>query len=529
MPSRPSEIRDRSLRDRRSTSHDPETSESPPKPSVAKDKTREKTFMDQWVEPAIATKASYEDHHGAPYGVLEHMQPLGEPPNAKVKGRVKSEVTRKSFPGRSAAATGLDGAQETPEGTPAPPVHSFPAVNKPAQPAVVIDDERDADYAPKGKKKETKPRARKEKQQGETAQLKSRKSKTPRQSQTPSARKGKVYDAEKLKRVVDSAKERAMDVGKPDLAAAVHEIWVESLTSERLTDLLEAILTQTASPEQTQEFQVYVKAAKRRLKEAKEKSRDQPAGGANSAQALPLRSPSKPAATPTAEPRSSALPSTEPADPPKSKLKLTVKSPQKTAKNRSNQGGKMSASPLKKPTDGNESDSSELTDLTEDEEDAMEVDEQDELVEGPTGAPARVNGFQAKDHAAERGSLVAPERKLKRSSAEADMEEDERENEIAAKKQKLGAAVNRDVPHQESDIRGKPNAQSRLSRAAKGIVPPVKLEPNASRVNSVRGSRAGTDSPLSSPAVSRMSTPQHQPQHVPKTKVAGKKAKTKTS
>ncbi|RMY26148.1 hypothetical protein D0865_16277 [Hortaea werneckii] len=539
MPSRSSESRDRSSGDHRSAPHDFETTRPTPSKANLKDKTREKTFMDQWVEPAIATKPSYEDHHGSPYGVLEHMQPLGEAPSAKVKGRVKTEGPRKSTLGRSAAAGGLEGAQETPEGTPAPPPEPALAINGSTQPPVVMDDEKDADYAPVRKKKEGKVgRPRKEKQPSDSAPAKARKSKTPRQSQSqtplePSTGRKRVYTPDKLMRVVQSAKERAIQVEKPDLAAAVEEIWRESLNSERLTDLLEAILLQKASKEQTREFQEFVKAAKRRLKDAKEKPRDLPAEDANGARELPLRSPSKTTAALVNESQPSALPSTEPPEAPKSRLKLKVKSPQKDSKNR--QGGNMSGSTPKKRSDGYDSDSSELTDLTEGEhdEDPMDVDAHDELGHGPEGPADRVNGIKAKDQAAERGSLAAPDRKLKRSSAEADLEEDAKARAVAAKKQKLAETVNRDYPHEESAIRGRPTQLGRPPRGSKVVPAPMKLEPTGvSRINSARGSRApsgGPDSPLTDLSMpSRGTTPQLT-QHIPKVKVPGKKAKTKTS
>ncbi|KAK5124500.1 hypothetical protein LTR85_001717 [Meristemomyces frigidus] len=545
MPSRSSEIRDRSLRDRRSTSRDPDAAQPSQKNSVVKKETREKTFMDQWVEPAVATQPSYQDHNGAPYGVLEHMQPLGEPPNAKVKARVKSEGPRKSILGRSAAAAGLDGTQETPEGTPAPPAASQAPVNDSTQPPIVIDDEKDDDYAPAAKKKEaakSRPRAGKRHSEPASASAKPPKAaqKTPTTAHSAAPQPGRVYDKEKLQRVVEAAKQRAMDVGKPDLAAAVHEIWVESLKSDPLTDLLEAILTQTATGPQTMEFQGFVKRAKQRLKDAKDKSRNQPASGTNGAQALPLRSPSKSTATPSTSTnaRASAIPSTERTDLPKPKLSIKVKSPNKDSKGRRrpSHGGKMSASPPKKRSGSVDSDSS-LTDLTENEDDAMDVDEQHEQAAGAAGPSGKANGIMPKDHAAERGSLAAPDRKLKRSSADADFEDDERERIIAAKKQKLSKTINRDYAPEESDLRKsvrEPPSQARPGRPKNGslIPPPLSLAPNGSRSTSARGSRAVStdlDSPLSelSPASSRMSTP-----HIyrgPPKPPPGKRAKTKNS
>ncbi|KAK1035647.1 hypothetical protein LTR33_016444, partial [Friedmanniomyces endolithicus] len=106
-----------------------------------------------WVEPSLTSAPSYEDHYGAPHGVLEHMQPLGEAPSAKVKSRVRSEGPRKSAHGRSSAAVGLD-AQETPEATPAPPAAAPVQVDGSIPPpAVKADDEKDDDYAPAVNKK----------------------------------------------------------------------------------------------------------------------------------------------------------------------------------------------------------------------------------------------------------------------------------------------------------------------------------------------------------------------------------------
>lgn len=524
------------LRDRRSTPQVEPDRPSQTKAS-AKEDTNKKTFMDSWVEPPVAAQPSYQDHSGAPFGVLEHMQPLGEAPSAKVKGRVRSEAPRKSVLGRSSAAVGVDG-QETPEGTPAPqatpPVTQVREPAPPPPPPVVIDDERDEDYAPAAKKKE--PVTRAKRASGAT----SRKLSTPAASTTASTTGQKrVYDPPKLKRVVDAAKERAMQVNKPDLAAAVHEIWLESLKSKRLTDLLEAILTQNATAKQTEEFQHYVKRAKQRLKDAKVKARKRPGASANGTQqALPLRSPSQftSATTPNIELEPPALPSTERPEPSRPKLSIKVKSPSADSKSRrrSGPGGKMSASPPKQRLRAG-SESSELTDLTSEGEGGLDVEEQDELANGPP-PPAKVNGVKGKDHAAERGSLAAPDRKLKRTSADADIEDDAREREIAAKKQKLNQSIRREVAFEESDMRKSARepalSQQRSTRAKNGslVPPPISLPPNG-RAGSARGSRAVSadlESPLSelSGPSSRMSTPRvlKAPPKPP-----GKRAKTKTS
>ncbi|KAK5137194.1 hypothetical protein LTR08_000699 [Meristemomyces frigidus] len=546
MPSRSSEIRDRSLRDRRSTSQDPDAGHAGQSKATGKKEMREKTFMDQWVEPAVAAQPSYQDHNGAPYGVLEHMQPLGEAPSARVRTRVKSEALRKSIHGRSAAATGLDSTQETPEGTPAPGSVPPVLVTEPTQPPIVIDDEKDDDYAPAGKKKEPpKARGRPPKRLSEPAPASAKPPKPSRKTAntvpvnpvdppSASSKKDKPYDADKLQKVVEAAKKRALEVGKPDLAAAVHEIWLESLHSEELNQLLQAILTQKATVEQTLQFQNYVKRAKNRLRDAKEASRNEPAGGSNAPQILPLRSPSKSTTTPTTI-NTPAIPSTERIEVPRPRLSIKVRSPNKDKKGgrRPGHGGQVAHPSPKKRSGSVDSDSS-LTDLTELEEDAMDVDAPDDLAAGPS---SKVDGPKAKDHAAERGSLAAPDRKLKRSSTDADLEDDERERDIAAKKQRLSKTVNRDYPYEDSDMRKsvrQPPPRSAVARPKNGslIPPPLSLIPNGSRSISARDSRAAStdmDSPLSdlSPASSRMSTP-----HIyrgPPKPPPGKRAKTKTS
>ncbi|TKA45541.1 hypothetical protein B0A54_04080 [Friedmanniomyces endolithicus] len=489
-----------------------------------------------WVEPSLTSAPSYEDHYGAPHGVLEHMQPLGEAPSAKVKSRVRSEGPRKSVHGRSAAAVGLD-AQETPEGSPAPPAAAPVQVDGSIPPpAVKADDEKDDDYAPVVNKKAGATRPKTAPRHSD-ATGSAKKLRAEARKGGASAKK-RIYDPAKLQRVVESAKARAMEVGKPDLAAAVHEIWVESLKSVHLTDLLEAILTTTATAAQTEDFQNHVKRAKKRLRDAKEKHRKKPAkNNTNGSQALPLRSPSNSTSQPVPPPTNTfAVPSTEHTDSSKTRLSLKVKSPAKQARRRPEQSGKMATLPPKSRARSG-SETSELTDLTSDGEGPLPPGEADQLSHGPPSVAPKTNGIHGKDHAAERGSLAAPGGKLKRSSAEAELDDEgwEREKVIITKKAKLGETVTRNTPYQESDMRSSAREaqQLRTTRTtAKSLVPPsVTLPAAGSRAASARGSRAPSmnpDSPLTdiSTNSSRLSTPRIM-KTAPKATV--KRAKTKNS
>lgn len=511
------------------------------------DRAKEKTFMDRWVEPSLAApKASYEDHGAAPYGVLEHMQPLGELPNTKVKQRVKGEGARKSVLGRSSAAVGGD-VQSTPEGTPAPgastPQPTDPAPSRP----IVVDDEKDDDYAPgkHGKKKERSARPRAVKRKSEPSESATPAPAPPSAGATrkkaAAATNHRVpqyaYDVDKLKRVVEAAKARAIEVGKPDLADAVNEIYEQSQLDKNLRVLLEAILTQNATQAQNTEFQDYVRAAKKKLKDAKNKARQAAAKPTETQQARAAAySPAtsltlQPAHSSTAPEASTAVPSTEYLEPMKPKISLKVKSPMKDPSRRRSGNGKMSISPRKRS--GSVGSDSSLTSLTSNEDDGEEeVNSPARPTSSFAGPSSRVNGLQGKDHAAERGSLAAPSNAVKRSSADAF--DDEGERALAAKKQRLREGIERDFEYQESSIRpALSQPRSRLHRVKDGALAPpsLRLELHGNRAASARGSRAVSndiDSPLSdlSPVNSRQSTPRF---NKPVPKLTGKRAKTKQS
>jgi hypothetical protein len=539
-----------------------------------KDKTPKARTMngtlDGWIEPSLAGKPSFEDHGGAPYGVLEHMQPLGEPPSTRVRARVKGDGARKSLAGRSAAGTALD-VQDTPEGTPGPLASSQAMVDvMPPLPPIPMDDEDDDDYAPgkKNKKKERVAKPRGSKRQSESAGP---------PAEGPSASKGKgkgkktagkvaekaveipvvtpvvdympnvvnqnrIYNPMKLKSVVEEAKKRACDAGKPDLADAVEEIYQQSLKNARITELLEVILDQSATKEQTTEFQGYVRAAKKKLrqaKQAKQAERKVPAKAKNGDKVLPLplRSPVKGAQPVEVKDESPAIPSTEKSELPKPKFSIKVRSPPKPDTGRRTlQDKTTSSSPVKlesEQRDDDLSDLSELTELSEGEE--MAIDTPEEREDMSAGPPSNVNGMKVKDQAAERGSLGVHGTVQKRSSADAEIHETEDDRILSAKKLKLSGNVTREYDYQDSHIRSSLSGLPRTSRgpsAKNGAFAPAKitLHPNGGGNASARGSRAisvDVDSPLSSPAgSSRRSTP-----HIWKgpPKQTGKRAKTKTS
>lgn len=481
------------------------------------------TSSSTWKEPALSQKPSYRDHNGVLYyGVSEHMQPLGEAPNAKVRTRVRADGARKSVLGRSAAGGGLD-AQETPEGTPVPPSSTQTQQVLSPPPQIVVKDEDDADYAPKanGKKKErsTKPRAAKRRSEPPV--------KPESKIQPPDPRS---FDLKRIRGVVEDAKARAVLAGKPDLAAAVHEIFLQSLKNGEVMKLLQAILSQKATTEETNQFQTHVKAAKKKLREQKRANeptaREGPEGSSNGTQSLPLRSPSK---STSHELETSALPSTEVTD--SSKLNALKQTLKDSTHRRSGKTGDMSASPSKRrEREGSAASDSSLTDMTSNPDDDMDVDDAVPAPPTPRGALT-----PAKDQAAERGSLAPPNRNLKRSSVDADLQDQERDRTLAAKKQRLNDGITRDGVYEESSVREPVESRSERLRTRQGKNVNLAIPSLGQKVGfggglqnglGSRGVSTDLDSPLSTPGSSRQSTP-----HVytgPK-KPFGKKAKTKQS
>jgi hypothetical protein len=556
-------------------------------PITAKDKSREKTFMDRWVEPTLAApKASYQDHGGLPYGVLEHMQPLGEAPSAKVKARVKGEGARKSLLGRNAVNLGTE-VQDTPEGSPAPsrlplmePVESLPIIVK--------EDDKDEDYAPqagKGEKRKTrqraaKPSGRKSESGAAPAPIKED---VPEWMQGPSVKSLNLpsnwYNNEKLQEVIDSAKQRAYAANRPDLAVTVDEIYKLSHTDDNLKDLLRKVLTEEASDEEKNIFQGYVRKIQKRTKGARSKKHARPvpevvvnpATSSEPSQAKPNGSAKSAAATVPTVPTPSQTPTL-----PKPRISLKVRNPAKQAESQGEPRPSKKESPRKRP--GSAGSDSSLTQFTSDED-------RPESAKKPTakshGNPSEAKGRTRNSLAINPqtpnalspndAALRSPVRAGKRSSAEAFSDNDElgrpkssskkskpesqpaklesapppgatdkkplengHADDIARLKQKLGSSVIRDYDFEESNVRPVREPTSTTTRSHR-TRPGAQVTgtPNRSSTLNTNGndSRASSmmvdDSPLSdlSPALSGRSTPQwaNPPKNL------GKRAKTKKS
>ncbi|PNS20710.1 hypothetical protein CAC42_2955 [Sphaceloma murrayae] len=235
-----------------------------------------------WLEPNVKeTKASYEDHGGAAFGVLEDMQPLGQKPNAKVKARVKPEPLRKTL-GKSMGA--LHDHNVTPEGTPSvetPRSASVPQEEAANVPLPTLEEATDDDYTPSMAKKTAKAR-RVRGSSGISDLVKTASPSAPPTAPSvrepsattpvPSTRMSDLSPEEldriNFEAVVESAEKRARALGDEAFGAALRQIFLESQTNEHYAHLLRAILLQTATSEDKVDFTTAVRRAKRTLRRA---------------------------------------------------------------------------------------------------------------------------------------------------------------------------------------------------------------------------------------------------------------------
>ncbi|CAF9933030.1 hypothetical protein IMSHALPRED_009045 [Imshaugia aleurites] len=210
---------------------------------------------EEWHEPPLRAPApSFEDYKGLErHGVLEHMAPLGTFPGQKVKTRLKHhEPTRRVALLKNGEARGAREEVNTPE--PAPPAgtrRSEPRKTEERLPKVSSSREtdQDTDYNPRGGAKTTTTKA----SSTQAAAL-----------GTPTSRTG--VGQTRLQQIVESAIDRSRELGDPALGIALKQLYEESLRNSVVADLLEAVLSQKPTSQQTAEFQSYIKAARKQIR-----------------------------------------------------------------------------------------------------------------------------------------------------------------------------------------------------------------------------------------------------------------------
>ena len=214
---------------------------------------------EEWIEPPLRPPApSFEDFKGLErHGVLEHMAPLGSLPGTKVRARLRQhEGPRRAAHLKNGDARAARDEVSTPE--PAPPAatrRSEPRKpeERPAKVSSSRERDEDYDYKPKGSTRAAPAKAN---------------STHAAPHGTPVSRTAR--EQMKLRQIVDTAIKRANDLGDDVLGIAVKQLYEESLHNRALSDLLDAVLTQRPTPQQTLEFQSYIKSARKKIKAGEE-------------------------------------------------------------------------------------------------------------------------------------------------------------------------------------------------------------------------------------------------------------------
>ncbi|KAL9006238.1 MAG: hypothetical protein Q9188_001010 [Gyalolechia gomerana] len=211
-----------------------------------------------WQEPPLRPPApSFEDYKGLErQGVLEYMQPLGTAPSQRVKQRLKAHDPPKRAThvrnGDRAAPRASTDDMTTPDPVPPPPSRrsrSRKIEDEASRPSSSRVKNEDSEYKPNGLSLNTPSKA-----------VSSHSS----QHGTPSSRASMGNG--KLMEVVESAVIRSNEMGDLSLGLALRKLFKESVANSELSELLHAVLEQKPNPQQSVEFQVYMKRARKEVK-----------------------------------------------------------------------------------------------------------------------------------------------------------------------------------------------------------------------------------------------------------------------
>lgn len=231
---------------------------------VERAKETSKTFLDRWVEPPLRAPApSFEDHRGLErVGVLEHFQPLGQPPTQKFLQKLKLAPPR---PGRTTpvlseeVSTPTNGLEDMSTASPAeeprrPPSADESIMRATSIPPVRVQTETDEEYRPAVP----------------PAPVVTRPKMTPRNSvsipPTPLPTGGYIYHGhyhpETIKQHVEAAVRRA-EIQSPELVPGLRKLCADSELDPALWAVLDAILNQSPTREQYKTFRYYVRSGKK--------------------------------------------------------------------------------------------------------------------------------------------------------------------------------------------------------------------------------------------------------------------------
>ena len=224
------------------------------------------TPPDIWHEPPVLSRPSFEDHGLERLGVLSTMATLGSRPTAKYKAKIRTDDERRFTLTRNITVSEAEDQAESYETSPPAPDVKISAPSGDDNTTMqdfttnVKKDDRDFENL---KASKLPPRSTaNDVREPVKFEPKPPPARIFPTSRTPTGR-------QRLEAVVEAAVHKSREVGNPGIGLAIKQIFIESLHNKRLSELLDAILAQKTTQEQTKEFQSYVKKARKALKARK--------------------------------------------------------------------------------------------------------------------------------------------------------------------------------------------------------------------------------------------------------------------
>ena len=429
-------------------------------PELESGKLKESTEAgEEWTEPPLRAPApSFEDHKGLErQGVLEQMAPLGTMPNTKVKLRVKQyDPTRRAQAGK--AADGATGAKDAVAALPVAGPNRRPdsrrADDRPGRQHSLREREEDKDYTPK---------AMTTKAPSSASSTRTSSTRLSQTSQPPNSRTSEGREA--LRGIVESTVMRAREIGNEPLGLAVQRLFEESLHKKSLAELLDAVLSRHPTPDQTIEFQLYIKVARKQIKMEQ-------ARASASASVAETASPTKPASkSPSKASRRSVSRNTGASNETAEPLNSTMSCKSHVNGKRAEPASKGDEQPTAKRVKCSRSVSSTSSlssthsaEFEPEPETEPEIANGDDLVPPPTGPKARgslprMHTFSTKQQAGtKRGSATAASASKEVNDEE---EDDLTATELIAKRRKLSRKSWPDYKVTESNLREPPKLAAR--------------------------------------------------------------------
>lgn len=211
--------------------------------------------------PPQEPKATFEEQGLERTAVLENMAPLGTPPSARLKAKLKNDLGRRAAPTRSDALVGMEDFQDTPETMSSAEPPTRPTSQGPEDSGYHQitngDDVDDDEYVPNAKSaKHSRPSTR----NGIVVA-------TPQKENSHVLGiPGTPTFHRHLGMAVKSAVDKANRAGKLAVGLAISQMFEESANEPHLAAVMDSIFSQDPAPKYVSEFNDYIKKAKRHFK-----------------------------------------------------------------------------------------------------------------------------------------------------------------------------------------------------------------------------------------------------------------------